>query len=215
MHKRGYNICIKDKKRDDIMSKSEEIMKIARQNNGIVTSLEVDELGIHRQYLTELVKKGKLERAERGVYISVDVFEDTLFILQTRFKKGVYSHNTALYLHGLTDRTPLKHTMTFPTAYNITNVQNHNIKTHRASEKFYKVGIVETYTNHNNKVRVYSVEKTLCDIVRGHCKMSKEEVVNAFKEYSKRKNKDLNALFKYAKLLKVEKIIRRYMEVLA
>ncbi len=196
------------------MSKIKDIMNIVKDNDGVVTSKQLDELGIHRQYLSELVKQGKLEKVERGVYISVDVFEDSLFSLQVRFKKGVFSHNTALYLHGLTDRTPIKYTMTFPTAYNITNVQKHNVITYRTSDKFYNVGVVDVLTNSSNLVKVYSVERTLCDIVRGNSKLSKEEVVNAYKEYSKRKNKDLNVLFKYAGLLKVEDTVRRYMEVL-
>lgn len=196
------------------MSKANDVMKIVKINKGFITSKELDDLGIHRQYLSELVKQGKLEKVERGVYISVDVFEDLLFNLQVRFNKGVYSHNTALYLHGLTDRTPINYTMTFPVSYNITNVQNHKIKTYRTNEKFYNVGIVNVLTNSDNIVKVYSIEKTLCDIVRGNSKLSKEEVVNAYKEYSKRKNKDLNVLFKYAKLLKVEDTVRRYIEVL-
>ncbi len=196
------------------MSKVKEVVNIVKKNKGVVTSKQLDDLGIHRQYLSELVKQGKLERVERGVYISVDVFEDSLFSLQSRFKKGVYSHNTALYLHNLTDRTPVKYTMTFPTSYNITNVQNNNIKTYRTKDKFYNIGIVNIPTNNDNIVKVYSIEKTLCDIVRGNSKLSKEEVVNAFKEYSKRKNKDLNVLFKYARLLKVEDKVRGYMEVL-
>lgn len=197
-----------------IMSKTNDVMNIVKENKGVITSKQLDDLGLHRQYLSELVKQGKLEKVERGVYISVDVFEDSLFSLQVRFNKGVYSHNTALLLHGLTDRTPIKYTMTFPTAYNITNVQNHNVRTYRTSDKFYNVGVMEVLTNSSNLVKVYSIEKTLCDIVRGNSKLSKEEVVNAYKEYSKRKNKDLNVLFKYARLLKVEDTVRRYMEVL-
>ena len=196
------------------MSKHEQVMNIVKRNDGVITSKETDEHGIHRQYLSELVKQGKLEKIERGVYITVDAFEDKLFSLQIRFNKGIYSHNTALYLHRLTDRTPLKFTMTFPTSYNITNAQNNGIKTYRTNQKFYSIGIVNALTNNNHSVNVYNVERTLCDIVRGNSKMNKEEVVNAFKEYAKRKNKDLNVLFKYAKLLKVEDKIRGYMEVL-
>jgi predicted transcriptional regulator of viral defense system len=189
-------------------------MKIVAKNKGVITTKQLTDVGIHRQYLGNLVKQGKLEKVERGVYVSVNTFEDTLFSLQSRFNKGIYSHSTALYLHGLTDRTPLKYTMTFPTSYNVTNVQENNVKTYRSSEKFYNIGLNTVQTNNGHTVRVYSIEKTLCDIVRGNSKVGKEEVVYAFKEYSKRKNKDLNVLYKYAKLLKVENKIRGYMEVL-
>jgi len=196
------------------MSKTKEIMKIVAKNKGVITTNQLTDLGIHRQYLSNLVKLGKLEKVERGVYVSVNTFEDKLFSLQSRFNKGIYSHSTALYLHGLTDRTPLKYTMTFPTPYNITNVQKYNVKTYRSNDKLYNIGLDTVHTNNGHKVNVYSIEKTLCDIVRGNSKVGKEEVVNAFKGYSMRKNKDLNVLFKYASLLKVESKVRGYMEVL-
>ncbi len=196
------------------MNKYEQIMSIVKQNNGVITSKTIDEMGIHRQYLSLLVQRGKLEKTERGLYISVDAFDDKFLSLQTGFKKGIYSHNTALYLHQLTDRTPLKLSMTFPASYNTTNAKNYGIKTYRTNQKFYSVGIVDAFTVNNHLVKVYNVERTLCDIVRGNSKMNKEEVVNAFKEYSKRKNKDLTLLFEYAKLLKVEDKIRRIIEVL-
>lgn len=196
------------------MSKTKDIMKIVAKNKGVITTNQLTDLGIHRQYLSNLVKQGKLEKVERGVYVLVNTFEDTLFNLQSRFNKGIYSHSTALYLHGLTDRTPLKYTMTFPTSYNITNIQKQGVRTYRSNEKFYNIGLDTVHTNNGHIVRVYSIEKTLCDIVRGNSKVGKEEVVNAFKEYSKRKDKDLNVLYKYASLLKVESKIRGYMEVL-
>lgn len=196
------------------MNNSDKIMEIVKQNNGVITSKQVDKLDIHRQFLSDLVNQGLLEKVERGVYISVNAFEDTMFNLQTRYRKGIFSHNSALFLHGLTDRTPIRYSMTFPTSYNITKLQEHNIVTYRTSDKFYNVGVVNVLTNSGNSVRVYSVEKTLCDILRGNSKLNKEDVINAFKEYSKRKSKDLNVLYKYAKLLKVENKIKGYMEVL-
>jgi predicted transcriptional regulator of viral defense system len=189
-------------------------MKFVTKNNGVITTNQLTYLGIHRQYLSNLVKQGKLEKVELGVYVSVNTFEDKLFSLQSRFSKGIYSHSTALYLHGLTDRTPLKYTMTFPTSYNITNVQKYHLKTYRSNEKFYNIGLDIVHTSNGQKVNVYSIEKTLCDIVRGNSKVGKEEVVHAYKEYSKRKNKDLYLLYKYASLLKVERKVRGYMEVL-
>ena len=200
--------------RGDIMSKTKDVMKFVTKNTGVITTNQLTNLGIHRQYLSNLVKQGKLEKVERGVYVSINTFEDKLFSLQSRFNKGIYSHSTALYLHGLTDRTPLKYSMTFPTSYNITNVQKHNVKTYRSNEKFYNTGLDTVHTSNGHIVRVYSIEKTLCDILRGNSKVGKEETVNAFKEYSKRKNKNLNVLYKYASLLKVESKVRGYMEVL-
>jgi len=196
------------------MSKTVEIMKFVTKNNGVITANQLKDLGIHRQYLSILVDQGQLEKVNRGVYISANSFEDPLFSLQSRFSKGIYSHNTALYLHGFTDRTPLKYTMTFPTSYNITKVQEQSVNTYRTMDKFFNIGLTTVETDNGHMVRAYSLERTLCDIVRGNSKVTKEEIVNAFKQYSKSKSKDLFELYKYATLLKVEAKVRAYMEVL-
>ena len=44
--------------------------------------------------------------------------EDEYLAAQYRCKKGIYSHETALYFHDLCDRTPLQFMLTFPNGYN-------------------------------------------------------------------------------------------------
>ena len=196
------------------MDKYKKIIDYVKKHNGMITTKEINEIGVHRQYLSNLVDKGQLEHVERGVYIDINAFEDQMFNLQNRFKKGIYSHGTALYLHNLTDRTPIRLTMTFPTSYNITNVKKKNIEVYRAKPDIYNLSLTRVLTNTGNSVLAYSMEKTLCDIVRGYSSVEKDQIVTAFKMYSTRNDKNLNELYKLARLLKVESKIRTYMEVL-
>jgi len=53
-----------------------------------------------------LEDKGLIVKSVRGVYILPEVWDDEMFNLQSRFKRGIYSHETALFLWDLTDRTP-------------------------------------------------------------------------------------------------------------
>lgn len=190
------------------------LINLAKTNNGYITTKKVSNLGIHREYLKGLLEKGLIEKVERGVYMLVDFFKDEIFSLQHRFKKGIYSHETALFLFGLTNRIPLKYTMTFPLKYNITNVKKNNVEVYRTVDQYYTLGLTKTNTENGNLVNVYSIERTLCDILRSHSHVSSEEATNAFKIYSKMKNKDLYILFETAKKLKVDKKVRAYMEVL-
>ncbi|NLE89979.1 MAG: type IV toxin-antitoxin system AbiEi family antitoxin domain-containing protein, partial [Dehalococcoidales bacterium] len=102
------------------MTYVEQILYIAKKFNGMITATQVTEAKIPRRCLTECVNKELLYKASRGVYVLPDVWEDEMFILQYKYPKGIFSYETALYLHGLTDRTPLSYTMTFPKGYNIT-----------------------------------------------------------------------------------------------
>ena len=82
------------------------IIKMAKENNGIVTTAMVVAAGFSRGNLKYLVDRGKLERPSRGIYILPEVWEDEFLNLQSRFRRGIFSHETALFLWDLTDRTP-------------------------------------------------------------------------------------------------------------
>ncbi len=196
------------------MGATDEIIKMAEENNGVVTTAMVVAAGFSRGNIKYLVDKGLIEKSARGVYILPEVWDDEMFNLQNRFKRGIYSHETALFLWDLTDRTPNVYSMTFPTNYNLTKLKEENIRCTQCKETFYDLGLAETSTPGGNEVKVYSVERTLCDILRPQSNVDIQVVTEAFKRYAKRKEKNIPVLSEYAKLLKVEKRLRAYLEVL-
>lgn len=196
------------------MGATEEIIKMAKGNNGTVTTAMVVAAGFSRGNIKYLVDKGMIEKSSRGIYILPEVWEDEIFNLQNRFKRGIYSHETALFLWDLTDRTPNRYHMTFPMNYNLTNPKKENIRCVQCKKEIYDLGIEEVTTPGGNIVRVYSVERTLCDILKTHSHVDIQVVTEAFKRYAANSNKNIPVLSKYAKLLKVETKLRSYLEVL-
>ena len=91
------------------MGATEEIIKMAKGNNGTITTAMVVAAGFSRGNIKYLVDKGMIEKSSRGIYILPEVWDDEFFNLQNRFKRGIYSHETALFLWDLTDRTPNKY----------------------------------------------------------------------------------------------------------
>jgi predicted transcriptional regulator of viral defense system len=196
------------------MTYAKQILKIAYENNGTVTSAQVTEFGINRQHLRVLVDKGLLERSGRGVYIIPTNFEDEMFNLQSRFKRGIFSHETALFLLDLTDRTPIKYSMTFPLNYNTSILNREKVKCYRVKEELYDIGTTMGKSPGGNEVRLYNAERTLCGILKGSSKTDIQIVTEAFKRYTKLNNKDIPLLSQYAKIFRVEKKLRSYLEVL-
>ncbi len=196
------------------MNTKEQIIEYMRTHEGTITTQELNGLGIHRQYLKELLESNLIEKMSRGLYQLPNTFDDYMYALQQRFKKGIYSHGTALYLHDLTDRTPLKYTMTFPEPYNTTEAKRSGLLVYRSFEKYYSENTVSLQTANGNWVQVYDKEKTLCDIVRGNSKLTQEEVVNAFKAYAKTKSKNVSKLMDLAKKHRVYKKVKDKMEML-
>jgi predicted transcriptional regulator of viral defense system len=196
------------------MTYAEQILKIAHENKGMVTSAQITKAGISREHLRVLVKKGLLERSERGVYIIPTVFDDEMFNLQMRFKRGIFSHETALFLHDLTDQTPIKYSMTFPLGYNTSALNSENVKYYRVKNELYDIGIIPAKSPGGNSIHIYSTERTLCDILKGRSNTDIQIITDAFKRYARLDKKDIPLLSKYAKLFRVEKKLRPYLEVL-
>jgi predicted transcriptional regulator of viral defense system len=161
-----------------------------------------------------MAKAGIIYRVERGIYTLPDVWEDELLFIQYRFSKGVFSHETALYLHGMTDRTPIKYTMTFPFGYNTVGVTKQGIIAKLSTEEAYGMGIIEVPSPSGNPLRSYDIERTLCDIVKARHRGDIQIINQAMKAYAGSRNKDLAKLMDYADKLHVKPKVLKYMEVL-
>ncbi|MBP5309662.1 MAG: type IV toxin-antitoxin system AbiEi family antitoxin domain-containing protein [Lachnospiraceae bacterium] len=182
-------------------------------SDGVLLSSDVTTAGIHRSVISELVAEGTLIQSSRGVYMLADEFEDEYLILQKRYARGIYSHATALYLHGYSDRVPLSLHMTFPIGYNSRTLKSENVKVTRVSKTNYDLGISTIMSPYGNEIKVYDLERSLCDVLRGQGD-DIQIVQAAFKKYAVSKDKDVNRLVAYSKQLLVEPKVRTYMEVL-
>lgn len=140
--------------------------------------------------------------------------DDEIFNLQSRFKRGIFSHETALFLWDLTDRTSNVYAMTFPSTYNLTKPKLNKINCSQCKAEWYELGVCEVKTPGGNIVRAYNQERTLCDILRPNSTADIQIISESFKGYVARKNKNIPLLSEYAKIFKVEKKLRSYLEVL-
>ena len=184
------------------------------KNEGILLTKEIVEIGISRQLLSKYVKMGYIERVAQGVYLSKDAFEDEMYVLQARSKKAVFSHETALYLHELTDRDPLQYTITLPSGYNATKFKDNGAYVYFIKDELLGLGVEDKKTPFGRTIRVYNKERTICDIVRSRNTINPSVVNEAIKRYLSEKDKNIPKLMQYAKELRVEKIVRHYVEVL-
>lgn len=181
--------------------------------DGTITAEQVTAAGLHRSILQELVENGEIYRFGRGLYVCSNAWEDDFYLLQRKYGRGIYSHDTALYLLGYSDRTPAQYTMTFPKGYNSPSLKHENINIKRVVPENYSFGVIELKSPCGNPIRVYDLERTLCDILRGSG--SDIQVVgSAMKKYAASKGKDIHKLMQYAEQLRVKPKVLRYLEVL-
>lgn len=190
------------------------ILKTIKNNNNMITTAQVVELGFTRALLSRYVKEGILERGRWGVYILSESIHDDMYTLMLRSDKIIFSHDTALFLNGLSERTPFTHSVTIPSNRKLSKTLQDECVCYYIKPELHQVGAVTRKTTLGNEVRCYNAERTICDLVRSRNRLDEETVISAIKNYAVSTEKDLNVLAVYASQFGVDKVLRRYMEVL-
>lgn len=194
------------------MNYENNLRELIRSKDGMILTKDVEKAGIPRQYLAILVQKKELERVAQGVYLTPETFMDEMYCIQVRSGKVVFSAETALYIHDLTDRDPLVYSVTVPRGYSTNRLRETGVVVTTVKEDLYGIGLTTAKTVHGRTIKVYDVERTICDIVRNRNKMDKDMFYVALKRYSARKDKNLNRLMQYAEQFGIEDRVREYME---
>lgn len=191
----------------------EKIIQIAKENNGIVTSSDVTKLGISRMVLKYLVEQNKLIKLDRGVYGLPQTRKDIYFDEQNRYKKGIYFSLSALYLLGYVDESVDKLYLAFPQTYNTTKAKNRGIICMNQAPSNYEVGAIEIETPQNNIVRVYCIERTLCELIRDN-EIPKSIIKQSFIKYFRNSDANIDKLKAFAKMFNCENKINTIIDLL-
>ncbi|UUM11935.1 type IV toxin-antitoxin system AbiEi family antitoxin domain-containing protein [Clostridiaceae bacterium HFYG-1003] len=196
------------------MNYLEKLEKLIQKQHGTVLSADLDIYEIPRTYLQMMVAEGKLERVDRGVYVSIDAIEDEMYAMQTKYQKLIYSHETALYLHGLSDRTPFEYSASVPSGYKVVGSVADRFKIYYIKKELHELGVETVKSSHGNPIRTYDVERTVCDLIRSRSRIDVQILNDALKRFVKLKSADHSILLEYARKLKVEAVLKSYLEVL-
>ncbi len=194
------------------MGYRKEIKDYLKSSGGIITTRYCEENNIPRVYLSRLVKDNFLEKVSRGIYRTKDSDVDELYFFQHRYKKAIYSYETALYLMGITDKFVVGMDVSVPSNYKF-NGDNDFINIHYVKSDLWDLGIKEVKTMFGNIVKIYGYERCLCDFIKDKDNMDKEVYVNLIRSYTKIKDKDINLLYEIASKMRIVPNVREILEV--
>lgn len=182
--------------------------------NGYLTTKSVVDNDIPKAYLTKLVKKEKIERVSRGVYIDKNTLADDFVILQCKSRNAVFSNTTALYLHGFSNRIPIKYDITINSGYNGSLQKDKNVNLFYTKKELLNLGIINYKLDSGAYIKVYDLDKTICDIIKNKKKIDAEIFNKAIREYFYSKEKNTLKLYEYAKKMNIYNKVRNTFEVL-
>jgi predicted transcriptional regulator of viral defense system len=189
-------------------------LEIFRQHGGYLRMSEALSQGISRYMLYSLRDRGLIEQVSRGVYRLAELpplGNPDLVTVALRSPNAVISLVSALAYHGLTTQIPHEVTLAVPRNSRVLSLDFPPIRAHKFSEAAFQAGI-EEHQMDGVPVRIYNPEKTLADCFKFRNKIGMDIFLEALKLYKSSKQSNLNEVLKYARICRVEKAIRPYLE---
>lgn len=190
--------------------------KIFTSNSGILRASKAIELGVPKHVLYEMVKAGELVREAQGIYRLSDsgpLGNPDLVNLSLRVPRAVFCLISALYFHELTTQIPHQVYFALPRDVKTPKIQVPPIRAFHFSQETYKAGILEHELD-GVKVKIYDREKTIADCFKFREKIGMDIALEAVRDYLKQPKLNVPLLMKYARINRVEKVMRPYLEAL-
>ncbi len=193
----------------------ESLKMIIESNDGIASAKQLADKGVSRLVLYEYLISGLIAKESHGNYVIADNQPDEYRTIQNRSPKMIYSHGTALFLHGLSDRVPHELDITVPQGDNVSRIKRdyENTRFHYCKKELWDLGIVDAVTPQGYEVKIYDLERCICDLIRDKKTVDTQIYTQAMKEYFSTKCNP-RKIVKYARQFNIESKVRTYMEVL-
>jgi predicted transcriptional regulator of viral defense system len=198
------------------MNAIKKAVKVFKENHGLLRTSEAIRLGIHPRTLYQMRDQKILEQLAKGVYRlaeAPDFAEPDLVLISKKIPNGVICLISALAYYQITTQIPHFIYVAIPAKARKSRLEYPPIRYFRYSAKGYKTGI-STETIGGYPVKIYSIEKTLADCVKFRKKIGMDIVLEALKMYLRRKSINIDKLFDYARLNRVDKILQPIMETI-
>lgn len=190
------------------------LQEYMKNRETISVSEAAQETGVSLPTVYSFLKTEGMERLSKGVYARPTAWIDEMFLLSQRSKTLIFSHESALFLHNLSDREPNDLTVTVPSNYNAGNLVKTGIRVYYVKPELIDLGRIECETPEGNRVPCYDLERTICDCVRSRRQLEEQVFLSALKSYARRSDKRLDTLARYAQNLGISGVVSRFFEVL-
>ena len=198
------------------MKKKDHLLEIIENNTGVITTKEALDHGFHKDTLKALVVDGKLEKVATGLYALPHENIDEYLYFTHRIKKGVFSHETAAYLQGLTTKIPCNYVMTIMVGDNVSRVTRlkDNINFKYVDKELFEIGKVEQLSPFGRILLTYDKERTVLDIIRDKDRIEGQIFRETIRTYFFNTDMNILKLSQYAVSMNMEDELTQYTEIM-
>ncbi|MCK5922708.1 MAG: type IV toxin-antitoxin system AbiEi family antitoxin domain-containing protein [Methylococcales bacterium] len=194
----------------------EAAKRVFHRHGGVMKTGEATAEGVHCRTLYAMRDTGTLERLGRGLYRLADLpplSDPDLTIVARKIPKGVICLISALHFHNMTTQIPHAVSIAISRGTEPPRLEFPPIRVHWFSSEAFTAGI-EEHTIENTTIRVYCAEKTLADCFKYRNKIGMDTVLEALKLYHENRKPSPVELLQFARVCRVENVMRPYLETL-
>jgi predicted transcriptional regulator of viral defense system len=198
-----------------MQSKSNRLLALAAKRQ-ILRSKDVSGLGIPRNYLPRLVRRGILRKLGRGLYASASLqITEHVSLVEAAYKvpRGTICLLSALQFHKFTTQAPHQVWMAVDVKAWAPRVKSPPVRFVRMSGRALRFGVKE-YPVHGATLKVYTPAKTVADCFKFRNKIGTDIALEALRECRRLRKATMDALWAAAKICRVASVMRPYLESL-
>lgn len=199
------------------MTTADRASRIFRTHGGTLRTAEALAGGIHPRTLYAMRDAGQVQMLARGVFRLGDLApmaNPDLTTVAKRVRSGVVCLISALAFHELTTQVPHEVHLAIPRTARTPRLDYPPLRVYRFSAAAFAAGI-QIHTIDRIPVRIYSAEKTLADCFKFRNKIGMDIVIEALRAYRQRRRSQLLQVLEYAKVCRIDRAMRPYLEALA
>ncbi|MBE6016983.1 MAG: hypothetical protein E7233_05155 [Lachnospiraceae bacterium] len=191
-------------------------VNIFAENKKFITTSELKDLGYSYYKIGKLEEQGILSRVNRSTYENLTYTgdENDFFSAEAFVPNGVICLMSAARYYELTNFLPDAVDVAIERKKKVNTLPEWPvIRLFYFDPSRMDLGVTEVRDG-DNCFHIFDIEKTVVDIIYYRNKIGIEETAEVLRNYLKRRDRQIDRLYAYAKRLRCEKIVRTYLEVL-
>jgi predicted transcriptional regulator of viral defense system len=196
------------------MNRHNRLKDIFKNYNGILRTKEAIAKGIYSKDLAQMQKKGIVKKIGRGLYHLADMptfAQPDISIIAKKIPQGVICLISALSFHEITTQIPHQVSIALKAGSEKPRLDFPPTKFFWFSGQAFSTGI-EKHLIDNAEVKVYSAAKTIADCFKFRNKIGLDVAIEALKLARETKKASFDDIIKYARINRVEKVMKPYLE---
>ena len=196
--------------------RKKELIQFLKQKRGISSFSALSEAGFNKALIKACLANNDIEKLDRGLYIlSKGMFPSNpdFVAISIKAPKGTICLLSALAFHKATDEIPKYVDIAIPRGTHESKIKYPPVKYYRFAPNTWKAGI-EKHEIDGHTVKIYSLAKTIADCFKFRNRIGINVARDALKIAITEKKVKPTDIIKYAKICRVDKVIKPILEAM-